>query len=56
MAERGIRVNTLSLGPIDTPMFDSATTAAPAGLVAQIPRRRWGVTKKSPPLHFFRLR
>ena len=42
LADRGIRVNTLSPGPIDTPMFDGATEEVRQALTAQIPLRRLG--------------
>jgi len=42
LANRGIRVNTLSPGPIDTPMFDGASAEVRGTLAAQIPLRRLG--------------
>jgi NAD(P)-dependent dehydrogenase (short-subunit alcohol dehydrogenase family) len=42
LAERGIRVNTLSPGPIDTPMFDAATDEVRQSLAALIPLGRLG--------------
>ncbi|MDB5819092.1 MAG: oxidoreductase [Rhizobacter sp.] len=42
LAERGIRVNTLSPGPIDTPMFDGASDELRRTVTAQIPLRRLG--------------
>jgi len=42
LAERGIRVNTLSPGPIDTPMFDQASDEVRAALTARIPFKRLG--------------
>ena len=42
LAERGIRVNTLSPGPIDTPMFDSVSEEVRRSLIAQIPLHRLG--------------
>jgi len=42
LAGRGIRVNTLSPGPIDTPMFDGASDEIRKSLTAQIPLHRLG--------------
>lgn len=42
LAPRGIRVNTLSPGPTDTPMFDQVDDALRQALSAQIPARRLG--------------
>lgn len=42
LADRGIRVNTLSPGPIDTPMFDQASDEVRAALSARIPFKRLG--------------
>jgi NAD(P)-dependent dehydrogenase (short-subunit alcohol dehydrogenase family) len=42
LAERGIRVNTLSPGPIDTPMFDAVSDEFRAAVTAQIPFKRLG--------------
>ena len=42
LAERGIRVNTLSPGPIGTPMFDGASDEVRRTLTAQIPLHRLG--------------
>ncbi len=42
LADRGIRVNTLSPGPIDTPMFDQASDEVRATLTARIPFKRLG--------------
>jgi NAD(P)-dependent dehydrogenase (short-subunit alcohol dehydrogenase family) len=42
LAARGIRVNTLSPGPIDTPMFDGASEEVRASLSQQIPLGRLG--------------
>ena len=42
LAPRGIRVNVLSPGPIDTPMFDAVPPDARAGLEAMIPLGRLG--------------
>ncbi|AHF76583.1 3-oxoacyl-ACP reductase [Sodalis praecaptivus] len=42
LAGRGIRVNTLSPGPIDTPMFEGASDALRESLVSQIPLGRMG--------------
>lgn len=41
-ADRGIRVNTLSPGPIETPMFAEATDEVRKTLTALIPLRRLG--------------
>jgi NAD(P)-dependent dehydrogenase (short-subunit alcohol dehydrogenase family) len=42
LAARGIRVNTLSPGPTDTPMFDGIGAEVRRSLVAQIPLGRLG--------------
>jgi len=42
LAPRGIRVNTISPGPIDTPMFDKASDEIRQALTARIPFRRLG--------------
>lgn len=42
LAPRGIRVNTLSPGPTDTPMFDQVSDDIRQTLSAQIPARRLG--------------
>jgi NAD(P)-dependent dehydrogenase (short-subunit alcohol dehydrogenase family) len=42
LAPRGIRINTLSPGPTDTPMFDQASNEVRRTLGAQIPARRLG--------------
>jgi NAD(P)-dependent dehydrogenase (short-subunit alcohol dehydrogenase family) len=42
LAARGIRVNTLSPGPIDTPMFDAVTEALRASVTQLIPLGRMG--------------
>jgi NAD(P)-dependent dehydrogenase (short-subunit alcohol dehydrogenase family) len=42
LAPRRIRVNTLSPGPIDTPMFDGASDAVRETLTARIPFGRLG--------------
>lgn len=42
LAERGIRVNTLSPGPTDTAMFAAASDEVRRALTAQIPLRRLG--------------
>jgi len=42
LAPRGIRVNTLSPGPIDTPMFDQASDDVRQTLSARIPAGRLG--------------
>lgn len=42
LAGRGIRVNTLSPGLIDTPMFEGASDALRESLVSQIPLGRMG--------------
>lgn len=42
LAARGIRVNTLSPGPIDTPMFDEASDEVRTLLTAKIPLGRMG--------------
>jgi NAD(P)-dependent dehydrogenase (short-subunit alcohol dehydrogenase family) len=43
LAVRGIRVNTLSPGPIDTPMFDGVSDEIRATLTARIPMKRLGL-------------
>jgi len=42
LAPRGIRVNVLSPGPTDTPMFDQASDEVRDGLTRQIPFKRLG--------------
>lgn len=42
LAPRGIRVNTLSPGPTDTPMFDGVSDDVRATLTSRIPFRRLG--------------
>ncbi|WP_417329927.1 SDR family NAD(P)-dependent oxidoreductase [Halomonas cupida] len=42
LARRSIRVNVLSPGPIDTPMFEQATDEVRAALAEQIPLSRLG--------------
>ena len=42
LADRGIRVNTLSPGPIDTPMFDGVSDEVRASFTARIPFKRLG--------------
>lgn len=42
LAERGIRVNTLSPGPIDTAMMEAVSAELRAYLTARIPLRRLG--------------
>jgi NAD(P)-dependent dehydrogenase (short-subunit alcohol dehydrogenase family) len=42
LAGRGIRVNTLSPGPIDTPMFDGVSDEVRISLTQQIPLKRLG--------------
>jgi len=42
LAARGIRVNTISPGPIDTPMFDGVTDEMRAAFTARIPLKRLG--------------
>ncbi|TWI64431.1 NAD(P)-dependent dehydrogenase (short-subunit alcohol dehydrogenase family) [Pseudoduganella lurida] len=42
LAPRRIRVNTLSPGPIDTPMFDGVSEELRATVTAQIPFKRLG--------------
>jgi NAD(P)-dependent dehydrogenase (short-subunit alcohol dehydrogenase family) len=43
LAARGIRVNTLSPGPTDTPMFDGVSDAIRGTLTARIPLQRLGL-------------
>lgn len=43
LAPRGIRVNTLSPGPTDTPMFNGASDAIRQALSARIPLQRLGL-------------
>lgn len=42
LAPRGIRINTLSPGPIDTPMFDNVSDEYRAAITARIPFARLG--------------
>jgi len=42
LAPRGIRVNTVSPGPTDTPMFDGVTDEMRAAFTDQIPLKRLG--------------
>jgi NAD(P)-dependent dehydrogenase (short-subunit alcohol dehydrogenase family) len=42
LAPRGIRVNTLSPGPTDTPMFEQASADVRAALTDRIPFKRMG--------------
>ncbi|WP_285721752.1 MULTISPECIES: SDR family oxidoreductase [unclassified Pantoea] len=42
MAPRGTRVNTLSPGPVITPMFDRASNEVRQTLTARIPAKRLG--------------
>lgn len=42
LSERGIRVNTLSPGPIDTPMMAAASSEVRTGLTSRIPMGRMG--------------
>lgn len=42
LAPRGIRVNTISPGPIDTPMFDKASDEVRDALSSRIPFKRLG--------------
>ena len=58
LAKRGIRVNTLSPGPIDTPMFDGATTDMREALTKMIPLGRLGDRRRSrqPPCSLHRTR
>lgn len=46
LAPRGIRVNTLSPGPTDTPMFSQASDDVRQTLSAQIPAKRLGHPKE----------
>lgn len=43
LAERGIRVNTLSPGPTDTPMFDAVSDEIRKSLSDRIPLKRLGL-------------
>lgn len=45
-ADRGIRVNTLSPGPIDTPMFEEVTDEVRKALTALIPLGRLGLPEE----------
>ena len=42
LAKQGVRVNTLSPGPIDTPMFDTASDETRKQLTGLIPLGRLG--------------
>lgn len=42
LSDRGIRVNTLSPGPVDTPLFDGVDDDIRQSLTRQIPLRRMG--------------
>ena len=42
LAARGIRVNTVSPGPIDTPIFDNVSDELRAEFAARIPFKRFG--------------
>ncbi|MDQ2820793.1 MAG: glucose 1-dehydrogenase [Pseudomonadota bacterium] len=42
LAARGIRVNTVSPGPIDTPIFDNVSDELRAEFTARIPLKRFG--------------
>lgn len=42
LAARGIRVNTISPGPIDTPIFDNVSDELRAEFAARIPFKRFG--------------
>ncbi len=51
LAERGIRVNSISPGPIDTPIYDktmpeAAKTAFYEAVSAKVPLRRFGVAEE----------
>lgn len=46
LAERGIRVNTLSPGPIDTPMFDGVSDEFRAEMTERIPLKRLGLPEE----------
>lgn len=46
LAERGIRVNTLSPGPTDTPMYSSASDEVRKTLTALIPLGRMGTVEE----------
>jgi NAD(P)-dependent dehydrogenase (short-subunit alcohol dehydrogenase family) len=46
LAGRGIRVNTVSPGPIDTPMFDNVSDEVRRALTSQIPMNRMGLPEE----------
>src|SRR5471032_3612835 len=46
LAGRGIRVNTLSPGPIDTPMFDAVSDEVRLSLTNRIPLNRMGLPEE----------
>jgi NAD(P)-dependent dehydrogenase (short-subunit alcohol dehydrogenase family) len=46
LAGRGIRVNTLSPGPIDTPMFDAVSDEVRMSLTHRIPLNRMGLPEE----------
>lgn len=46
LAGRGIRVNTISPGPIDTPMFDNVSDEVRRTLTAMIPMNRMGLPEE----------
>jgi NAD(P)-dependent dehydrogenase (short-subunit alcohol dehydrogenase family) len=46
LAGRGIRVNTLSPGPIDTPMFDAGSDEVRMSLTHRIPLNRMGLPEE----------
>jgi NAD(P)-dependent dehydrogenase (short-subunit alcohol dehydrogenase family) len=46
LAGRGIRVNTLSPGPIDTPMFDAVSDEVRLSLTHRIPLNRMGLPEE----------
>lgn len=46
LAERGIRVNTLSPGPIDTPMFDNVSEEFLRAMTDRIPLKRLGLPEE----------